>query len=109
VIKRDGEHQRFDRAKLRAALLKAAHKRPVTAADVEAIVERVESEAAGESGELSSERVGELCLSELRELDWGAYLQFAGTLPSVSASSPQNGPFAGVGSVRGAREDSESS
>jgi len=38
VIKRDGETQRFDRTKLRAALLAAAHKRPVTAVDVETIV-----------------------------------------------------------------------
>ncbi len=109
MIKRDGGHQRFDRAKLRAALLGAAHKRPLDASDVEAIVDRVELAAAAETGELTSERVGELCLAELRELDWGAYLQFAGTLPSASAAPPQTGSFAGVGSVRAAREDPESS
>jgi transcriptional repressor NrdR len=109
VIKRDGEHQRFDRAKLRAALLGAAHKRPVDVADIEAIVDRVELAAATETGELSSERVGELCLAELRELDWGAYLQFAGTLPSVAAPPPQAGSTAAIGSVRAAREDPESS
>ncbi len=108
VIKRDGEHQRFDRAKLRAALLGAAHKRPVDASDIEAIVDRVEL-AATETGELSSERVGELCLAELRELDWGAYLQFAGTLPSMSARPARNGAMVEVGSVRAAREDAESS
>src|SRR5262245_36842532 len=84
VIKRGGERQRFDRAKLRAALLGAAHKRPVIASDIEAIVDRVELAASDGGGELSSERVGELCLAGLRELDWGAYLQFAGTLPSIS-------------------------
>ena len=47
MIKRDGERQRFDRAKLRAALLGAAHKRPVIASDIEAIVDRVELAAAG--------------------------------------------------------------
>src|SRR5436190_12781 len=40
VIKRDGERQRFDRTKLRAALLKAGHKRPITAADMEPTVDR---------------------------------------------------------------------
>ena len=60
MIKRDGEHQRFNREKLRAALLGAAHKRPVDASDIEAIVDRVELAAATEKGELSSERVGEL-------------------------------------------------
>jgi transcriptional repressor NrdR len=109
VTKRGGEHQRFDRSKLRAALLGAAHKRPVEASDIDAIVDRVEMITAEEPGESSTERLGELCLAELRELDWGAYLQFAGTLPSVAAPSPQFGSLAAAGSVRAAREDSESS
>jgi transcriptional repressor NrdR len=109
LVKRDGERQRFDRTKLRAALLRAAHKRPVIAADIEAIVDRIELAAADGPGELTSERIGELCLIELRELDWGAYLQFAGTLPSVSGSSVASDPVpVGAGSVRAAREDPES-
>ena len=80
VIKRDGERQRFDHTKLRAALLRAAHKRPVEAAAIESVVGRIESEIARAGGELSAQRIGELCLAELRELDTGAYLQFAGTL-----------------------------
>ncbi len=105
VIKRDGERQRFDRTKLRAALLGAAHKRPVIAPDVEAIVDRVEL-AAGEGRELSSERIGELCLEELRRLDQGAYLQFAGTLPSISTEPARSGAIpTASGSVRAARED----
>jgi len=102
VIKRDGERQRFDRTKLRGALLAAAHKRPVTAVDVEAIVDRIEV-AAMDSGELSTERIGELCLTELEALDGGAYLQFLGTMAEpASAISGQTGPG---GSVRVARED----
>lgn len=105
MIKRDGETQRFDRTKLRAALLAAAHKRPVTAVDVEAIVDRIEV-AAADSGELSTERIGELCLIELEALDRGAYLQFLGTLadpvPAISADpTPER-------SVRVAREDPQS-
>ncbi len=104
VIKRNAERQRFDRTKLRAALLNAAHKRPVTASDVEAIVDRVES-ALADRGELSSNEIGELCMEGLRELDLGAYLQFAGTLAEpASAISGQPGP---AGSVRVGREDSE--
>jgi transcriptional repressor NrdR len=106
VIKRDGKSQRFERGKLRAALLGAAHKRPVIAADIESIVDRVELAAEDEGGELSSERIGELCLEALRELDWGAYLQFAGTLPSISTDAETSEPVpAAAGSVRAARED----
>ena len=108
VIKRDGERQRFDRAKLHAALVKAAHKRPVDAADIETIVDRVELAAEGTRGELSSERIGELCLEELSGLDRGAYLQFAGTLPSISSQAAASEPApVAAGSVRAAREDPE--
>jgi transcriptional repressor NrdR len=97
VRKRNGQRQRFDRVKLRAALLRAAHKRPVSAADVEALVERVEISAEGAGGELTAQRVGELCLRGLRDLDRGAYLQFAGTLPDPIADFAAVGP---AGSVR---------
>src|SRR6266852_2267252 len=81
VLKRSGERQRFDREKLRTALLRAAHKRDVSAADVDRIVARIEAEAMEQGGELSSGAIGERCLAELRELDVGAFMQFAGTLP----------------------------
>jgi len=109
VAKRNGKRQRFDRAKLRAALLGAAHKRPVIASDIEAIVDRVELAAEDAGGELSAERIGELCLEGLRELDRGAYLQFAGTLPSIPDGAEASEPvLAAAGSVRAAREDPES-
>jgi transcriptional repressor NrdR len=104
VRKRDGQRQRFDRTKLRAALLRSTHKRQVSATDVEALVDRVELAIATSGGELSADRIGELCLEGLRELDYGAYLQFLGTLPSPEppAASP-NPDFAASpasGSVR---------
>lgn len=87
VVKRDGRQQRFDRAKLRGALLRAAHKRPVSGDDVERIVARVEAELQAAGGTLAAARIGELCVEELRGLDRGAWMQFAGTLPSPI---PQN-------------------
>jgi transcriptional repressor NrdR len=105
VIKRDGERQRFDRTKLRAALLNAAHKRPVVASDIEAIVDRIETAVGDGRGELSSERIGELCLEELRELDAGAYMQFAGTLLSVPDPEGSGAAAIAGGSIRSVRED----
>jgi transcriptional repressor NrdR len=104
VIKRTGVRQRFDRDKLRAALLRAAHKRPVSAEQVDAIVRHVQAEAEGAGGELAAERIGELCMSDLRELDAGAYMQFAGTLPSPNPETPASGQG---GSVRLGGEDVE--
>ncbi len=57
----------------------------MSATDVEALVDRVELAIETAGGELSAERIGELCLLGLRDLDYGAYLQFLGTLPSPNA------------------------
>jgi transcriptional repressor NrdR len=92
VRKRSGVRQDFDREKLRSALAAAAHKRPVSEQQIDAIVEAVERTATDAGGELPSSEVGELCLGELRRADWGAYMQFAGTLPSPApefAESPR--------------------
>jgi transcriptional regulator NrdR family protein len=91
VVKRDGEREPFNPEKLRRAVLGATHKRRVRAAQVERLVERVEAELGAEGSQVPSQRVGELVLEGLRELDYGAYLQFAGTLPDISteiAASP---------------------
>ena len=77
VRKRGGERQPFDRQKLRGGLARAAHKRPVPPESIDQIVGRIEHEAQGAGGELPTSRVGELCLSGLRDLDRVAYLQFA--------------------------------
>ena len=84
VIKRDGERQRFDRAKLAGGLLRAAHKRPVEPEQVERLVASIEDEAEARGGEIESERVGEMCLNGLRELDRIAYLQFAAVYKGFS-------------------------
>lgn len=102
IRKRDGRRQRFERSKLRAALLRATHKRQVGTDQVEALVDRVEWAIESGGGELGAERIGELCLEGLARLDRGAYLQFLGTLPP----SPEFAESAPAGSVREARESS---
>jgi transcriptional repressor NrdR len=76
VRKRDQSVQAFDPDKLRAGLARAAHKRPDAEAAIEAIAGRAEAEARG-AGEISSRRLGELCLEGLLESDRIAYLRFA--------------------------------
>jgi len=76
VRKRDGRREEFDAAKLRAGLERSAHKLPAAEAAVDSIAEVVELEAAT-GGELSTRRIGELCLAGLREADRIAYVRFA--------------------------------
>jgi hypothetical protein len=67
-------------------------------------VRHVQDEAESAGGELAAERIGELCMNDLRELDSGAYLQFAGTLPSVN---PEIATDRERGSVRSVGKDAE--
>jgi transcriptional repressor NrdR len=97
VAKRDGRRQPFDPEKLRGALIRAAHKRPVSAAQIAGVVSGVEAAAASAGGLIDASRIGELCLERLGDIDRGAYLQFAGTLPEIT---PEIASFGQAGSVR---------
>jgi transcriptional repressor NrdR len=78
VIKKDGRREPFDRVKILAGLQRACEKRPVSAEVLEATVQQVE-QAMVETGrrEIPSQRVGEMVMDALRELDQVAYVRFA--------------------------------
>ena len=78
VIKRDGSRQAFDRMKLIGGLIKACEKRPVTVDQLERIADEIEQELQGSlDREVSSERIGELVMDRLKDLDQVAYVRFA--------------------------------
>jgi len=78
VIKRDEKREVFDRSKLMSGLLKAAEKRSVGMADLEAIVSEVEGMLHDSPNrEVETARIGEAVMSRLRELDQVAYVRFA--------------------------------
>jgi transcriptional repressor NrdR len=78
VIKRDNTRSAFDPEKLRAGLLKALEKRPVTSEQVEGLILRLVKKlrSSGER-EISSRQVGEWVMEELCALDPVAYVRFA--------------------------------
>ena len=78
VIKRDGSRQDFDREKLRAGLLKALQKRPVTLDRVEGAVDDIEAQLRTRGdAEVPSTEIGRLATEALRGLDQLAYIRFA--------------------------------
>jgi transcriptional repressor NrdR len=86
VVKRDGRREPFDRNKIRAGLLKAAQKRPVSVAQLETIVEEVEARLAEkEDREITSSEIGELIMAGLHDLDEVAYVRFASVYRQFSA------------------------
>ena len=78
VVKKDGSRTEFDRRKIMASMQLALRKRPVAADAIDAAVARIEDQLLG-SGEreVRSERLGELVMGELRELDKVAFVRFA--------------------------------
>jgi transcriptional repressor NrdR len=77
VLKRGGEREPFERAKLVAGVRAATKNRPVTEEQLEDLAQQVEDALRGEGIELNSEQIGRAVLERLRDLDEVAYLRFA--------------------------------
>ena len=78
IIKHNGNREPFDEDKLRAGILRALEKRPVSVEQIEASITRIKHslQATGER-EVKSRVVGELVMDALRGLDDVAYVRFA--------------------------------
>jgi len=78
IVKKNGSRTEFEPAKLRASLMLALRKRPVSADAVDAAIQRIEEKlrSSGER-EIMSGQIGELVMRELRRLDKIAYIRFA--------------------------------
>ncbi len=77
VVKRAGQKESFDRAKLVAGISQAAVNRPVDAATIEAIAAEVEEGLRAIGAEVGTDQVGFAVLERLRVLDPVSYLRFA--------------------------------
>ncbi len=78
IIKKDNNRETYDRAKIEAGVLRACHKRPVSAQQITTLVDEVETEISNmEEREIASEVIGELVMNKLKGLDAVAYVRFA--------------------------------
>lgn len=78
IIKKDGRREPFAKEKIFKGLQASAQKRPVSLAQLEAVVERISAWVVnrGES-EISSRIIGKKVMAELKQLDDVAYIRFA--------------------------------
>lgn len=68
----------YDRSKIEAGVLRACHKRPVSANQITRLVDEVETEIFNkEEKEIPSQVIGELVMDRLKSLDAVAYVRFA--------------------------------
>lgn len=78
VIKSDNTREPFDRQKLLSGLMRACAKRPISTAQLEEVVNKIEANMSNSlKREFTSKEVGEMALDCLRELDEVAYIRFA--------------------------------
>jgi transcriptional repressor NrdR len=78
LVKRDGRREAFDREKLLSGLRTACARRPVSADELERLVDRVEDyiRQMGKA-EIPSRLVGDQVIDELKTLDPVSYIRYA--------------------------------
>lgn len=78
VIKKDGRRESFDRDKLLHGIVKACEKRPVTAGEIEEVVNDIEQTVKNTmEHEITTTELGNLVMDKLYHLDEVAYVRFA--------------------------------
>ena len=78
VVKRDGSRESFNPQKVKAGIVKACEKRPVTAEQIDDLVERIEKSLCNcMEQEVTSQHLGDLIMDELKTTDPVAYVRFA--------------------------------
>lgn len=78
IIKKDDNRETYERSKIEAGVLRACHKRPVSARQITELVDQVENEITNlEEKEIPSGMIGELVMDKLKSLDAVAYVRFA--------------------------------
>ncbi len=78
INKKDNNRETYDRSKIEAGVLRACHKRPISAAQITQLVDEVETEIFNrEEKEVPSAVIGELVMDKLKNLEAVAYVRFA--------------------------------
>ena len=78
VIKKDGSRETFDRQKLLTGMLRACEKRPVSIEMLDKAINDIEVVIQNSlDREVQSDKIGELVMEKLKDIDEVAYVRFA--------------------------------
>lgn len=78
VIKKDKSREYFDREKILKGIMKSCEKRHITLEQMEQIVDSIERDLLNSmTREVSSIKIGEMVMNELKNLDEVSYVRFA--------------------------------
>lgn len=86
VIKCDQRREAFNREKLKQGILLACTKRPISMAQIDAVVSHIENSLKDQSKEeVTSKEIGEMVMEQLKKLDQVAYVRFASVYRNFQA------------------------
>lgn len=78
VVKSNGEKRPFDRDKVSRSMMVALRKRPVNEDVVEVAINRIVKQLESDAeNDITTQRIGELVMAELRKIDAVAYIRYA--------------------------------
>lgn len=78
VIKKDKSRETFDRDKLMNGILRACEKRPISINTLDNMIDEIESTIQNSlDREVTSDKIGELVMEKLKNIDEVAYIRFA--------------------------------
>lgn len=85
VVKNSGLRQAFDAQKIKNGIIKACEKRPVSMGKIDELVDNIAKQVYNSmEQEISSKKIGEMVMSELKELDEVAYVRYASVYRSFT-------------------------
>ncbi|MBQ2662350.1 MAG: transcriptional repressor NrdR [Clostridia bacterium] len=78
VVKKDGSREAFDSSKILMGIRKACEKRPVSTIEQDRMVEEITREVYNSlEQEVSTDKIGQLVMVKLKDVDEVAYVRFA--------------------------------
>ncbi len=77
VVKKDKRREKFSREKLKAGIIRACEKRPVSTEAIEKMINEIENKLKKIGKEVQSKFIGELVMAKLKKVDPVAYIRFA--------------------------------
>lgn len=78
VIKKDNTREPYDRAKIESGIIQSCHKRPVSAGQINTLIDELENTIFNLGvTEILTSTIGEIVMDKLKILDQVAYVRFA--------------------------------
>ena len=97
VVKKGGEREPFDRAKLERSVAIACRKRDIPAERIERLITSIQRQLETRGDEVTTSQIGEAVMDGLKALDHVAYIRFA----SVYKDFSEPGDFAEIAGAVG--------